>query len=396
MTINNPEQLKKEALSLLEENILPYWINLTDNKYGGFYGQVTGKEELVKNAPKGGVLHARILWTFSAAYRILKKEEYLLAATHAKDFLLKKFIDKKHGGIYWLLDNKGNPINTKKQIYAQGFAIYGLSEYYRITKDEDVLKEAIALFKLIEKHSFDKEYGGYLEAFKQDWLPIEDMRLSAKDENAVKTMNTHLHILEPYTNLYSVWKNKTLKTQHQNLITIFLEKILNSETHHLNLFFDRNWKNQKQIISYGHDIEATWLLYEAALESDDTDILKKTEHCVPLLLAAAEEGLQADGSMIYEKDEENNHTDKDRHWWVQAEAVIGFMNHYQHFNHKPSLTKALNCWNYIKNNLLDMQNGEWHWSILANGSINKKDDKAGVWKCPYHNGRMCLEIIERF
>ncbi len=211
MKTNRKEALKADVLQTLQQNILPYWIRLADKENGGFYGQVNGKEQLNKEAHKGGVLHARILWTFSAAYRILKEDIYLQMATHAKEFLLNKFWDKENGGIYWTLDYKGNPVDTKKQIYAQGFAIYGLSEYHRATGDKEVLAMAIELFKLIEKHSFDKHQNGYWEAFKKDWSPIEDMRLSEKDENSVKTMNTHLHILEPYTNLYRIWKDETLK-----------------------------------------------------------------------------------------------------------------------------------------------------------------------------------------
>lgn len=395
MKTNRKEALKADVLQILQQNILPYWIRLADKEHGGFYGQVNGKEQLNKEAHKGGVLHARILWTFSAAYRILKEDVYLQMATHAKEFLLNKFWDKENGGIYWTLDYKGNPVDTKKQIYAQGFAIYGLSEYHRATGDKEALAVAIELFKLIEKHSFDKHQNGYWEAFKKDWSPIEDMRLSEKDENSVKTMNTHLHILEPYTNLYRIWKDETLKKQQQNLIKVFLHHILNPKTYHLNLFFDNNWNNQKQIISYGHDIEASWLLHEAALELNNKELLTQIEEIVPKIVQASEEGLQPDGSMIYEKNEETYHTDFDRHWWVQAEAVIGFLNQYQHFNDETSFEKALACWHYIKTKLIDTKNGEWFWSILSNGSPNHTDDKAGLWKCPYHNGRMCLEVLER-
>lgn len=389
------ETLKAEMLRTLQQNILPYWIRLADKEQGGFYGQVTGKEQLCKEAHKGGVLHARILWTFSAAYRLLKDEVYLQMATHAKEFLLNNFWDKEHGGIYWTLDYKGNPVDAKKQIYAQGFALYGLSEYYRAIGDEEALLKAIALFELIEKHSFDKHQNGYWEAFKNDWSPIEDMRLSEKDANAIKTMNTHLHILEPYTNLYRIWKDETLKKQQKNLIEVFLNYILNPKTHHLNLFFDNHWHNQKQMISYGHDIEASWLLHEAALELNNSDVLAKVEKVVPFILRASEEGLQPDGSMIYEKNEATQHTDFDRHWWVQAETIVGLVNHYQHFADETSLEKVLACWHYIKTKLIDTKNGEWFWSVLANGSPNTTDDKAGLWKCPYHNGRMCLEVLER-
>ena len=390
-------KLKTELEDALKNNILPYWINnMVDIENGGFYGRITGEDKIKSDAPKGAVSNARILWTYSAAYRVYKDETYLHTAKRAKDYLLDFFYDKEHGGVFWLLDYKGNPVETKKQIYAQGFAIYGLSEYYRATQDNDALEYAIKLFKSIEEHSFDKKNNGYLEALTQDWQLIDDMRLSEKDANVQKTMNTHLHILEPYTNLYRVWKDDLLKEQLKNLIQLFLDKIIDGKTKHLKLFFDINWKSDYDIISYGHDIEASWLLYEAALVLNDTEVINKVRTIVPQIVKAAEEGLEIDGSMVYEKNIKTKHTDKEKHWWVQAEAVIGFINHYQYYQDEDSLDKAIACWSFIKDYLIDWQNGEWFWSVCEDGSVNREDDKAGIWKCPYHNGRMCLEIIERF
>ena len=227
--------LRKEVTEELEGNILPFWMNkMTDRERGGFYGRISGEDVLMPDEPKGAILNARILWTFSAAYRLLKKPEYLAAATRAKRYLLDFFYDKQFGGIYWSVDCEGNPLDTKKQIYALGFAIYGLSEYARATGDEEALEYAIRLFEVIEKYSFDAEKNGYVEALTRDWQPIADMRLSDKDENEKKTMNTHLHILEPYANLYRVWKDGRLKTQLKNLIELFVTKILDTQTYHLN------------------------------------------------------------------------------------------------------------------------------------------------------------------
>ncbi len=389
--------LRKEAEKELVDSILPYWMHkMKDEEFGGFFGRITGKEKIIADAPKGAVLNARILWTYAAAYRIFGKAKYLQTATRARNYLLNRFYDNEQGGIYWLLDYKGNPLETKKQIYAQGFAIYGLSEFYRATSDEESLVLAQKLFHDIEKHSFDSRENGYLEAFTRDWQLIEDMRLSEKDANEQKTMNTHLHILEPYTNLYRVWKNDFLKQQLKNLTEIFLNKIIDSQTNHLNLFFDNNWNNKSDIISYGHDIEASWLLHEAAVVLGDNDLLKTVEKAIPRIVRASEDGLLPDGSMAYEKNIAFNRADTERHWWVQAETVIGFLNHYQHYNDEKSLQHALACWNYIKHNLTDRENGEWFWSVYPDGTVNRDDDKAGIWKCPYHNGRMCMEIIERF
>lgn len=383
--------------SELENNILPFWMNkMEDNEEGGFYGQITGEDELKPEASKGAILNARILWTFSSAYRLLKKPEYLETATRAKRYLIDRFYDPQYGGIYWELDYKGNPLDTKKQIYAIGFAIYGLSEYARATGDEEALAYAQQLFDVIEQHSFDSEQNGYVEALTRDWQPIEDMRLSDKDENEKKTMNTHLHILEPYTNLYRVWKDEQLERQLRNLIEVFITRILDPQTGHLNLFFEEDWTNKYRIYSYGHDIEASWLIHEAALVLGDPEVLKRIEPIIIRIARAADEGLNPDGSMIYEHFIDRQKTDRELHWWVQAENVVGHINLYQHFGDTEALDTAVRCWEFIKTKLIDREHGEWHWSLLPDGTVNRRDDKAGFWKCPYHNGRMCMEVIERF
>ncbi|OUO22728.1 AGE family epimerase/isomerase [Bacteroides sp. An322] len=390
-------QLRNEMRSELENNILPFWMNkMEDNEQGGFYGEITGDDELRPEASKGAILNARILWTFSAAYRLLKKPEYLKTATRAKRYLIDRFYDPEYGGIYWELDYKGNPLDTKKQIYAIGFAIYGLSEYARATGDAEALEYAQRLFEVIEQHSFDPVQNGYLEALTRDWQPIEDMRLSDKDENEKKTMNTHLHILEPYTNLYRVWKDERLERQLRNLIDVFITRILDPQTGHLNLFFEEDWTNKYRIYSYGHDIEASWLIHEAALVLGDETVLKRIEPLIVRIAQAADEGLNPDGSMIYENFLDKQKIDRELHWWVQAENVVGHINLYQHFGDESALDIAVRCWEFIKAKLIDHEQGEWHWSILPDGTVNRKDDKAGFWKCPYHNGRMCMEVIERF
>ena len=388
-------QLKNEVHDVLTQNILPYWMKRMVDTRGGFYGRINGTEDLIPDADKGAILNARILWTYSAAYRLLRKEEHLKMATRAKRVIINDFYDKEYGGIYWSLNHNGIPSDTKKQMYALGFAIYGLSEYHRATGDEEALDYAIKLFHSIEEHSFDKEKNGYFEATTREWKEIADMRLSEKDANERKTMNTHLHILEPYTNLYRVWKNEKLKIQIENLIELFTDKILNQQTYHLQLFFDDDWVSKHNIVSYGHDIEASWLIHEAALVLGDEKILAKVEPIIQKVAIAATEGLTENGGMIYEKNYDTSHTDTDYHWWVQAETVVGYFNLYEHFGNESNLQKSLRCWDYIKKHLIDYKNGEWLWSCHQDGSPNHTDDKAGFWKCPYHNGRMCMEIIER-
>lgn len=388
-------QLKDEVKNELEHNILTYWKdNITDTFTRGFYGRISGDETLHTDAIRGAIMNARILWTFANAYRLFRNSEDLKTATIAKNEIIDRFYDNEYGGIYWSLTHDGIPCDTKKQIYAIAFAIYGLVEFYRATGDEQSLDYAIKLFHCIEEHSNDSVHGGYFEAFNRDWSPIEDMRLSDKDANESKTMNTHLHILEAYTCLYRVWKDPIIKTRLSELIEIFISKILD-QAGHLKLFFTEEWECSYDIHSYGHDIEASWLLHEAAIVLEDNDILLRVESIVPKIAVAADEGLRSDGSMIYEKNNASGHIDSDRHWWVQAESVIGYFNLWEHFGDKKALEKSLACWKYIKENLIDKDNGEWFWSIYSDGSINRKDDKAGFWKCPYHNGRMCMEIVER-
>lgn len=380
--------VKKE----LVENILPYWMNKMCNPAGGFYGRIDGNEVLDPSAPVGGIMTARILWTFASAYRVLGAPEYLQVALRAKDLIINRFYDAEFGGTYWSLNADYTPLDTKKQIYAIAFAIYGLAELNRATGDEEALEYAIKLFRSIEEHSFDAEKDGYFEAFTRTWEPIEDMRLSEKDANESKTMNTHLHVIEAYTCLYRVWKDSLLETRLRGLLNIFNKYILDSNGH-LKLFFDNDWNCNYDIFSYGHDIEASWLLHEAALVLGDEEWLAKVEARVPSIVAASTEGFTPEGGMIYEK--MGDHLDEDRHWWVQAEAIVGYYNLWEHFGAQDGIENALHCWEYVKRELLDRENGEWFWSKRTDGTINRAEDKAGFWKCPYHNGRMCLEIIER-
>lgn len=389
-------QLKAELKNELTQNILPFWIkNMPDTENGGFYGRINSDNRVMKNAPKGGILNSRILWTFAAAYRLTGNAGYHEMAVRAKDFLLSNFIDKTYGGVYWQLDAHGNPLDTKKQIYNSGFAIYGLSEFYRATSDNTALHEAIKLFNLVEQYSFDPVNNGYFEAFTREWKELADMRLSLKDVNEKKTMNTHLHLLEPYTNLYRVWKSPDLKQKIQNLINVFLDKILNKENSHLGLFFDETWKSKSNVYSYGHDIEAAWLIHEAAIVIDDKVLLDKVRKKLLLIVDASLEGYMFDGSLAYEYDAEIKHTDTERHWWVQAEAMVGAFDAFQLSNNQKYLDVVFKTWEYIKANIIDNKHGEWIWSRMPDGSTHPTQDKAGFWKCPYHNGRMCMEFMVR-
>ena len=382
--------LKKE----LTEDILPYWSKKICKGDTGFYGRISGEEVIDPEAPVGAIMTSRILWTFSNAFRLFRREEYKTMAMQAKSLIINNFYDIEQGGIYWSINPDGTPLDTKKQIYAIAFCIYGLAEWNRASGDEEALELAKKLYRDIEKHSFDTCKNGYFEAFTREWGEIQDMRLSDKDANESKTMNTHLHVLEAYTGLYRVWKDGGLAAQLKNLIGIFLDRILGADAH-LRLFFDDDWNCGYKIYSYGHDIEASWLLHEAALVLGDEATIGKVEKEVPRIAAAAGEGFTAKGGMIYEKDNATGHIDGDRHWWVQAESVVGYFNLWQLTGEPSGLENSIECWEFIRNNLIDRENGEWFWSIRQDGTVNCTDDKAGFWKCPYHNGRMCMEIIER-
>lgn len=387
-------RLRKEVLDELQTNILPYWIERMTDPRGGFYGRRDGDDRLDAEAPKGAILNARILWSFSAAYRVLGRPEYLETATRAKREIIDRFYDPDFGGIYWSLNADGTPLDTKKQFYAIGFAIYGLSEYVRATGDAEALNCAIRLFRDIETHSHDRRLGGYIEAANRDWSPIADMRLSAKDDNAAKTMNTHLHIIEPYTNLLRVWPDSELREATADLLRLFLDTFtVPGGRGHLGLFFDSEWHRQDGEISYGHDIEASWLMLETAQTLADPDLLDRTLATTRLIADAALEGRCFDGSMLYERHASGRYDD-DKHWWVQAENVVGQLYQYIFHGRAEFLPMAVQSWDYIRDNIVDREHGEWLWS-RRDGLPNRSDDKAGFWKCPYHNSRMCLEVAER-
>lgn len=379
------------------ESILAYWTkNTIDLTNGGFYGKIDNLNKIDENAPKGSVLNSRILWTFSAAYNLTGKAVYLQTAERAFKYITNYFIDNKFGGVYWTVNFRGNPADTKKQVYALSFAVYGLSEYFKAGKDERAKQIAIDLYNKIVDRSYDTTNGGYIEALTREWKPIDDLRLSAKDENEKKSMNTHLHVLEGFANLYTIWPDKTLKQRISELINNFLDHIIDKQTNHLITFFDESWNPKSGLISYGHDIEAAWLVQEAAEIIHDEALIQKVKERSVKVVAAAAEGLDTDGGLWYEKEEADDHPVKEKHWWPQAEAMVGFYNAYQITNDKSFLEKSLNSWNFIQKHILDKKNGEWFWGVKEDYSIMEGEDKVGIWKCPYHNGRSCIEILKRY
>jgi mannobiose 2-epimerase len=375
--------------------LLEFWVrNTPDNEFGGFYGKLDNLNKVEPGAPKGSVLNSRILWSFSAAYNLSGNKEYLEMAERAYNYITDHFIDKKYGGVYWLVDYKGNPYNTKKQIYALSFAIYGLSEFYKISKEEKAREQAIELYHVIVRYSYDKINGGYLEALSEDWKEMDDLRLSGKDANEKKSMNTHLHVLEGFVNLYRVWPDVDLNKKIAELLHIFLDHIIDKRSGHLVLFFDEQWKIKSNVVSYGHDIEAAWLLLECAEIINDKTLIDLIKAQSIKLADAAAEGLDKDGGLWYEYEADENHLIKEKHSWPQAEAMLGFYNAWQITGDENYLKKSLSGWHFVQDHILDKVNGEWFWGVTENYSL-MKEDKVGIWKCPYHNSRACIELIGR-
>ena len=341
------------------------------------------------------MLNARILWTFSAAYNATQQADCLPLATRAFDYLLAYFLDPEFGGVYWTVDYRGQPLDTKKQIYALAFAIYGLSEYYLATQEPRALVAARALFRSIEEHSHDAEHGGYLEALARDWSPLADRRLSAKDANEKKTMNTHLHILEAYANLSRAWPDALLRARIAELLHLFADRIIDPQTHHLRLFFDEQWAARPDVISYGHDIEAAWLLLETAEILGDAALLARFRQVAVPLARAAAEGLAPDGGLSYEYEPADHKLVAEKHWWVQAEALVGFLNAFELTGEQTFYDQFMSVWDFTQRRIIDHKKGEWFWGVNADGSVMAGEDKVGPWKCPYHNGRACLEVIRR-
>ncbi|PIB36228.1 N-acyl-D-glucosamine 2-epimerase [Reichenbachiella sp. 5M10] len=374
--------------------ILAYWMrDMVDAVHGGYLGRIDAQDRIDESAGKGLVLNSRILWAFSAAYQTLGEGEYEVYATRAYDYLVERFMDHESGGMYWMLDHMGQPLDTKKQIYAQAFAIYGLSEYYKVSQDPRARDTAMDLFDAIERYSFDTVSNGYFEAFDREWNLLDDLRLSDKDANEAKTMNTHLHVLEAYSNLYKVTQDQRVYTQLRNLMELFLDKFLNPKTYQYELFFDEDWNLKSNEISYGHDIETAWLLYEAAATLEDEDLLERTGVLAVQTVEATLPFFDTDGA-LFNAGVPGQIEDKDKHWWPQAEALVGLVNAYQLSGREIFWAQAKKCWGFIQQQLIDRHHGEWIWGIYADGS-QMQEDKAGPWKCPYHNGRAMIEMIKR-
>ncbi len=385
---------REEVLAELTNDILAFWIqNVIDFDSGGFHGSVSGKGIAEPAADKGVVLATRILWTFSRAYTRVGNEKYIRAAELMYRYLRDHFLDKEHGGVFWLVDYKGRPLDTTKKLYGQAFAIYSFSEFSYASGDRQALDEAQKLFGLVERHGRDPVEGGYLDALGGDWAPVRDTRLSEKDLNTPKTMNTNLHILEAYSELAQYDPAGPVIEALESLVKVFLEKII-LPNRHFGLYFDMAWNEVSGKISYGHDIEGSWLLTEAAERTGREKLVKKvTPVAVDMARTVLEEGLDAEGAVLNER-AANGSLKPGKEWWMQAEAMVGFFNAYEMTGKDIYFEKSLSAWEYCKKYFL-RPGGEWFSGINDEGMPDLEREIAGSWKCPYHTGRACLEIIER-
>jgi mannobiose 2-epimerase len=389
-------ELRQKVEAELLNNILPFWLkNTIDNKFGGFKGRIANDLTSAPRADKGLILNARILWTFSKAYSVYRDPVYLATARRAFEYLCAAFWDNEFGGLYWMVDFEGHPSDTKKRIYGQAFTIYALAEYYDASGNPEALLRAMRLVDQIESSSHDAANGGYFETYERDWRPAGDQRLSDVDMDEKKSMNTHLHMLEAYATLLGVHEESTVRNRLRELIEIFLQHILNTETHHFTLFFDELWRPRSEVISFGHDIEGSWLLCEAADKLGDRAMIKRVEAAsVKMAQAVYEQAIDVDGGLLYEA-EGGRIINTDKHWWPQSEAVVGFLNAWQLTGQAHYLQAAERSWDFIDKYIVDHRNGEWFWRVSRDGIPNPDEDKVGPWKCPYHNSRTCFEVMAR-
>jgi mannobiose 2-epimerase len=390
--VNIRRNVEAELLS----GILPFWLKRTiDEEYGGFRGQIANDLTIDPHAHKGLILNARILWTFAKAFGVYKNPVYLAAARRAYEYLCGHFWDCEFGGVYWMLDYKGSPVDTKKRIYGQAFTIYALAEYAHATGEQEATDRAMRLVEQIEAAGHDDAHLGYFETYERDWTLATDQRLSDVDMDEKKSMNTHLHLLEAYATLLRYHEDVTVRFRLRELIEVFLKYIVDPATQHFILFFDEEWKPRSKKVSFGHGIEGSWLLCEAAEVLGDADVLARVQTAaIKMAQAVYAQGLDHNGGLFYER-EPDGRFDTDKHWWPQAEAVVGFLNAYELSGQQHFKDAAERSWAFIEEHIVDHVNGEWFWLVSKDGIPDARHDKVGPWKCPYHNSRACFEVMER-
>ncbi|HZZ58952.1 MAG TPA: AGE family epimerase/isomerase [Opitutaceae bacterium] len=392
VTLEYIRRIETDAL----DNILPFWMaHAVPPEGAGFVGSIANDLTVDPEAERGALLTSRILWAFSAAYRHYHRPEYLRMAERAYADLQTRFHDRDDGGYFWSLRADGSVLQDRKQVYGQAFALYSLAEFHQATGRPQPLAEAVAIFGLIEKHARETVHGGYIEALGRDWSPIADMRLSAVDLNEPKSQNTHLHVMEAYANLLACWPNPALHAALRDLVEIMLRRIIRPDTGHLGLFFAEDWTLRSDRISYGHDIEAAWLLVDAAARLGQPQLLERVRRlAVRIAEVTLAEGVDGDGG-IFNEGGPAGLTNTDKEWWPQTEAVVGFLNAYEIAPDDRFAQAALHTWDFIDRHLIDRRDGEWFRGVTREGRVLARELKVSFWKCPYHNVRGALEAVRR-
>lgn len=389
------ETIKANEFEKELKNVLHFWSkSAIDARTGQFFGEMNHYGVPKPEANKGIIMYSRIMWTFAAACRFYQNNEYKPYADTARSFIEDHFLDKKNGGVYWETDCNGSVIIKKKQVYAEAFTIYAYSEYALAFKDNSALDFAMDLFHKLQTYCYDKANGGYFEAFSETWDKLDDVRLSSKDLNEPKGMNTNLHVLEAFTTLYEASKSQEVASALKEEILLYLNTIVNSHNH-VTIFFSEDWNPKTTEISYGHDIESTWLIWEAAEMLGDKKLLEQIRSKIIAMIDTfiAEGFDKRTNSTWYEYFPETGDKDSDRHWWVQIEAVEGLANAYDMTGNIEYRNLAMKQWDYIKDKLIDHVHGEWFWRINDEGIPVDCEPKMGMWKCPYHNGRGLMHMI---
>jgi len=390
--------LRVEIESELRNNLVPFWReHSVDHDRGGFIAEMANDGSVLEDAPRGLILNTRLLWAFAALHRHLGDTSDLELARRAFRYLDSRFRDPDHGGYFWRLDAGGRPLDRSKRTYGQAFCVYALSELHLATGDSSPLERAQDVYRLIEEHARDRTFGGYLEARAADWAEAQELRLSNKDMNEAKSMNTHLHVLEAYTNLYRAWPDPGLALRLEEVIAIFGRFIISRDVgdRHLHHFFDERWNLRSDTCTYGHDIESAWLLCEAAEVLSNPELAATVRlWAVDLARTTLAEAIDGDGGLAYEG-RGGEITNPHRDWWCQAEAVVGFWQVYQLTGEAAFAEAAAACWRFIDRHQADRTRGEWFWRVLADGTIDESEPKVSEWKGPYHTVRMCLEMLRR-
>lgn len=389
----NMRKITDAAKEHLYRVILPFWEGLLDEQWGGFYGYMGQDLVLDQSAEKGCILNSRILWFFSEAAMALKDDSLRPYADHAYRFLAEHCLDKQNGGVFWSMTNEGQPLDTTKHTYNQGFAIYALSSYYRLTGRQEALDEAFKLFYLIEEHCTDEV--GYLEAFTADWRPESNEKLSENGVMADKTMNTLLHVFEGYSGLYQATRDLRVGKAMGRILDIYANKIWSKELKRQLVFFDAEYNSIIDLYSYGHDIESSWLMDWGCGLLGNEELAKHISDINEEMAVAVIDAAFDGRSLANECDRGAVNTD--RIWWVQAETVVGLLHLW---SKRPQQTKyrdlAANAFLFIEEYLVDKRpRSEWYYSVTPEGTAIPGKPILEPWKCPYHNGRMCLEILRR-